>query len=292
MLIILTLVLILALVFYAANSLCITRGHSFIGRNTLKKMSKWQRRRLDIWKTAFAKSLLSRISRMVYLDESAALRLNRRLSKAGLSITPREYTAQKYLIIFSGVCLIGICALFHFYFGVLLAFPLTAYALLKQHSSLGERVKKQEQLIAREIPRFIRTLSRRLQSDRDLLNAIASYRRVAGAELGEELDILIAEMKAGNTQSALLHFESRLGTSEAFRLCGALRDMSLGIDQTAALEFMADDMARQAREGIRKELSLRPAKMRGTFMPAVAVCVAIVMYVLVVYVINNFQNLY
>ena len=68
--------------------------------------------------------------------------------------------------------------------------------------------------------------------------------------------------------------------------------MGLGIDQTAALEFMADDMARQVREGIRKELSLRPAKMRGTFMPAVAVCVAIVMYVLVVYVINNFQNLY
>ncbi|NCC69147.1 MAG: hypothetical protein EOM14_13330, partial [Clostridia bacterium] len=225
--------------------------------------------------------MLSHISSLVYLDESTALRLSRRLSKAGLSITPREYTAQKYLLIIAGVCLTTVCALFHFYFGVLLAFLLTTYALLKQHSSLGERVKKQEQLIAREMPRFIRTLSRTLQSNRDLLNAIASYRRVAGTGMGGELDILIAEMKAGSTQSALIHFESRLGTSEAFRLCGALRDMSLGIDQTAALEFMADDMARQAREGIRKELSLRPAKMRGTFMPAVAVCVAIVMYVLV-----------
>lgn len=291
MLIILILILIHALVFYAAKTLCIARGHSLIGRRTLKKMSKWQRRRLDIWEIALIKRLLSGVSRLVYLDENTELRLSRKLAKAGISITPQVYTARKHLIFSTGIFLTAVCALPQFYFGVLLAFLLTAYALLKQHNALNEKVKKQEQLIAQEMPRFVRTLSHSLKSDRDLLNAIVSYRKVAGAALGGELDILIAGMKSGNTQSALLQFESRLGTSEAFRLCSALHDMSMGIDQTATLAFMADEMARQSKENIRKELSLRPAKMRRTFLPAVAVCIAIVMYVLVVYVINNFNNI-
>lgn len=67
--------------------------------------------------------------------------------------------------------------------------------------------------------------------------------------------------------------------------------MSLGIDQTATLSYMADDMARQARENIRKELSLRPGKMRRTYYPAIGVCIAMILYVLVVYVINNLNSI-
>jgi len=98
-------------------------------------------------------------------------------------------------------------------------------------------------------------------------------------------------MKSGDFQSALIHFENRLGSPEAFRLCAALRDMSLGIDQTATLSYMADDMARQAKENIRKELSLRPGKMRRTYYPAIGVCIAMILYVLVVYVINNLNSI-
>jgi hypothetical protein len=68
--------------------------------------------------------------------------------------------------------------------------------------------------------------------------------------------------------------------------------MSRGIDQTATLSYLADDMARQAKENIRKELSLRPGKMRRTYYPAIGVCIAMILYVLVVYVINNLNNLY
>jgi hypothetical protein len=54
---------------------------------------------------------------------------------------------------------------------------------------------------------------------------------------------------------------------------------------------MADDMAQQARENIKRELSLRPGKMRRTYYPAIGVCVAMILYVLVVYVIYNLNNI-
>jgi len=268
------------------------RGHSYAGHRTLSKMSRWQHKSVNVWEIPPLKQMLSLIACVVYLDETTASELSKTLSKAGLKITPQQYTARKYLIAAFGICLTVLCFFLRFYFGIVIALLITVYALMKQRDTLNAKAGKMELAVSQEMPRFVRTICRSLQSDRDLYNVITAYRKVAGAELGGDLDILLAEMKSGNVQSALIHFENLLGTPEAFRLCGALRDMSMGVDQTATLNYMADDMTRQAKENIRKELSLRPGKMRRTYYPAIAVCIAMIMYVLVVYVINNFNSLF
>lgn len=293
MTIFLALILIALLVFFGLKTLCETsQGRSFAGRRTLAKMSRWQRKRADAWARPPLKQMVSLTERLVYLDEAAASKLSKTLFRAGLEINPREYTARKYLIAAFGISLMTLSIVLQFYFGIVLALLITAYAMMRQRDLLSAQAQKQAYAIAQELPRFVRTICRSLQSDRDLYNVFVSYRKVAGRELGGELDILMAEMRSGNVQTALAHFEGRLGTPEAFRLCAALREMSLGIDQTAALNYMAGDMARQAMENIRKELSLRPGKMRRTYYPSVAVCIAMIMYVLVVYVVNNFNNLF
>jgi Flp pilus assembly protein TadB len=269
-----------------------TKSYSNIGHRTLSKLTKWQRRKFDAWKVTPLKQLLSVTAHLIYLDETVASKLGRNLQKAGVTATPREYTARKYIIVASGICLALFLFFLKFYLGIVIAALVTAFALMKQRDILSAKIRKKELTISQEMPRFARTISRSLQSDRDLFNVMSAYRKVAGPELGSELDILLAEMHSGNTQSALIHFENRLGTSEAFQLCSALRDMSLGVDQTATLNYIADDMAQHAKENIKKELSLRPGKMRRTYYPAIAVCIAIILYVLVVYVINNLNNLF
>lgn len=291
--IVLTLFFIALLLFLGLKTLCSVRiGNSYAGHRALTNMSRWWRKRIDIWSLPPLKQLLSVTVHLVKLDEVAASELAKMLSKAGLQITPREYTARKHLIAAFGVSLTVLWSFLRFYIGIVLALLIMAYALMKQRDVLSARARKKERMISQELPRFVRTISRSLQRDRDLYNVLAAYRKVSGSALGGELDILMAEMKSGNIQTALVHFENRIGTSEAFRLCAALRDMSMGVDQTATLNYMADDMARQAKEDIRKELSLRPGKMRRTYYPAIAVCIAMIMYVLVVYVINNFNNLF
>jgi Flp pilus assembly protein TadB len=286
------LLLIALLLFFGLKTVCAaSQGHSSAGHRTLSKMSKWQRKRADAWAVFPLKLLLTGTARLVYLDEVTATRLRKTLSRAELTLTPQEYMARKVLIVVFGLGLIALCFYFRFYFGIVVALLLTVYTLMKQRDILSTRVKKKELIISREMPRFVRTICRSLQSNRDLESVIGAYRKVAGPELGGELDILLAEMKSGNTQSALIHLENRIGTPEAFRLCAALRDMSMGVDQTATLSYMADDMARQAKENVKKELSLRPGKMRRTYYPAIAICVAMIMYVLVVYVINNLNSI-
>jgi Flp pilus assembly protein TadB len=291
----LTLFLIAALLFAAFKTIYTaraTKSHSYIGRGTLIKLSGGVRRRSDIWAAMPFRLLLAAIARLVYTDEAAWSKLSKDLSKAGLAVTPREYLARKYLIIMGCACLAALCVLLKIYLGIVFAVLLLVYGLMKHRDALDTRIRKKDAAIAREMPRFVKTICRGLQSDRDLHNVVGAYRKVAGIELGGELDILLAELETGNTQSALIHFENRLGTPEAFRLCAALRDMSTGVDQTATLGYMADDMARQAKENIRKELSLRPGKMRRTYYPAIGVCIAMILYVLVVYVVQNLNHLF
>jgi tight adherence protein C len=287
-----TLFLIATLVFFGLKTVCTAaNGHSFIGRRTLSKMSKWQKKPFDPWTAFPLKQLLAIASRLAYVDETAGVKLEKDLEKAGLPITSQEYTARKYLIIAAGISLTAVCFIFRFYFGVFIIPLATMFALMKQRDALNAKVRKKELAISQEMPRFVRTLCRSLQSDRDLVSVVSTYRKVAGLELGGELDILLAEMQSGNVQSALVHFENRIGSPEAFRLCAALRDMSLGVNQTATLSYMADDMARSAKEKIKRELSLRPGKMRRTYYPAIAVCIAMILYVLVVYVVHNLNSI-
>ncbi len=295
MMTILTLLLIAALLFVAFKTIYTartTKSYSYVGRRKLTAVSGRERRRGGIWMMTPIRQLLAAISRLVYTGEAAHSKLGKDLSRAGLTIAPREYMARKYLIILGCVCLAALCFFLRFYPGILIAALLLAFGLMKHRDALNARIKKKDATIAQEMPRFVKTICRSLQSDRDLYNVISAYRKVAGPELGAELEILLAEMDSGNTQGALIHFENRLGSPEAFRLCAALRDMDTGIDQTATLAYIADDMARQAKEDIRKELSLRPGKMRRTYYPAIGVCIAMILYVLVVYVANNLNNLF
>ena len=292
MLIALTLILIALFIFFGLKTVCATsQGCSSAGHRTLSRISKGQKKPFDPWAVFPLKQILALTARLVFLDEAAASKLGKDLEKAGLSISPQAYTARKYLTVFAGVGLTAVSVALQFYFGVLIFLPVTVFFLMKQRDALNAKVKKKELAISQQMPRFVRTICRSLQTDRDLYNVIGAYRKAAGPELGGELDILLAEMQSGNVQIALAHFENRLGTAEAFRLCAALRDMSMGVDQTATLSYIADDMARQARENTKRELSLRPGKMRRTYYPAIAVCIAMILYVLVVYVINNLNSI-
>jgi len=292
MLVSITLFLIAVLLFFGLKTVCAaSQGCSLAGHRSLSRISKGQKKPFDPWTVFPLKQILDLTARLVFLDEAAASRLGKDLEKAGLPITPHAYTARKYLTVFAGVGLTAVSVALRFYFGVLIILPATVFFLMKQRDTLNVKVRKKELAISQEMPRFVRTICRSLQTDRDLYNVIGAYRKAAGSELGGELDILLAEMQSGNVQTALSHFENRLGTAETFRLCAALRDMSLGVDQSATLSFIADDMARQAKENTKRELSLRPGKMRRTYYPAIAVCIAMILYVLVVYVINNLNSI-
>lgn len=264
---------------------------SFEGSAELRRYEKWREERKNFWASSFMRRLTGFACRFVFLDSNAEEQLARQLNRAGLSITPKEFTARRYVILFLGVVGAGVCGLMKFWLGIVLCVLLTGFGLMKQRDALQAKLKEKDEAIALEMPRFVRTICRNLRGNRDIYKALLSYRKVSGPVLGTELDILLAHMRSGNIGSSLQQFQTRLGSEEVYRLCSTLLEIDRGIDQTATLDYLADDMARQAKLRVQKQLSTRPAKMRRTYYPAVGVCVAMILYVLVVFVVDQLSTM-
>jgi pilus assembly protein TadC len=264
---------------------------SFEGSRELHRYGKWREEKKDFWASSFMRSLTGFACRFVFLDSNANEQLARQLSRAGLSITPNEFTARRYVILFFGAVGVGVCGLMKFWLGIILCALLAGFGLMKQRDALQAKLKEKDEAIALEMPRFVRTICRNLRGNRDIYAALLSYRKVSGQVLGAELDILLAHTRSGNIQSSLQQFQARIGSEEVYRLCSTLLEIDRGIDQSATLDYLADDMARQAKLKVQKQLSTRPAKMRRTYYPAVGVCVAMILYVLVVFVVDQLSTL-
>ncbi len=265
---------------------------SFYGHKTLSQLKKWQQKDRDVWDYPVMQKLVAFVSQYVFMDKASAETLSKKLSRAGLDVTPQRFMARKYIVAALSVSVILLCALLEFWLGILLVALFAVLLLMKQSESLSSKLKKKDEAIALEMPRFVRTICRNLRSNRDIYAVLQSYRKVAGPVLGKELDILLTHMRAGGVSTALQQFQTRLGTEEAFRLCSTLQEIDRGIDQTATLDYLADDMARQAKLKVQKMLSARPAKMRRTYLPAVGICVVMILYVLIVFMQNQLNNLF
>ena len=261
-------------------------------KKNLQQIGKWSMEKQEFWDNSLFKKATRFLTRFVYLDDTARDSLKRQLHRAGMDLTPEQFTARKYVVIAGAGVAALLCVLCQFWFGIIFCVLICVYGIMRQRESLTSRIKARDEAIAMEMPRFVRTICRTLHNNRDIYSALASYKKVAGPILSEELDILLAHMRTGGVAIALQQFQKRLGTDSAFRLCSTLQEIDRGIDQTGTLEYLADDMARQAKLNIQKALSTRPGKMRATYLPAVGVCVAMIIYVLIVFVMNQLNNLY
>ena len=94
-----------------------------------------------------------------------------------------------------------------------------------------------------------------------MFHIIQAYRRIAGEELGKELDIVITEMRTGNRNEAIANFENRIDSPLVSELCRGLVGVDRGDDMRAyliAVEMHAKDLK---VSNLKKEASRRPEKL-------------------------------
>ena len=94
-------------------------------------------------------------------------------------------------------------------------------------------------------------------------------------DFGAELDQTIADMKTGNYENALIHFETRIGSpmlSDVIRgLIGVLR----GDDQRMYFKMICFDMRQIEQNNLKKEAAKRPKKIQRYSM-MMLICIMII----------------
>lgn len=237
---------------------------------------------LDVYLTKIA----GFIAPYLKLDRLKRNKLQRALEIAGMKLTPEVYTARAWV----SAGAVGICALLMIPLMPLMAPILIGLAVALWFSSyykVFDFVKKRRKLIENEIPRFALTIGQNLENDRDVLKILTSYRRVASKDFGAELDQTIADMKTGNYEQALIHFETRIGSpllSDVIRgLIGVLR----GDDQRMYFKMISFDMRQIEQNNLKKEAAKRPKKIQRYSMMMLICILIIYLVVLCVEVLNS-----
>lgn len=225
---------------------------------------------LDVYITRIA-GLLAPYLR---LDKLKRNKLRSTLKIAGLELTPEIYTARAWVTA-GAVGLSSIPMLFLMPLMVPILIGLAMALWFSTYYAAFDFVKKRRKLIEAEIPRFALTIGQNLENDRDVLKILTSYRRVASRDFGAELDQTIADMRTGNYENALIHFETRIGSpmlSDVIRgLVGVLR----GDDQRMYFKMICFDMRQIEQNNLKKEAAKRPKKIQRYSM-MMLICIMII----------------
>lgn len=229
---------------------------------------------LDVYITRIATFL----EKFVKLDKLKRSKLQATLAIAGIQVTPEVYTLKAYIT----AGLVALCAVPVFFIQPLFAMVVIGLAVtlwFSTYYAAFDFVKKRKKIIEAEIPRFALTIAQNLENDRDVLKILTSYRRVAGKDFGQELDQTIADMRTGNYENALIHFEGRVGSSLLSDVVRGLIGTMRGDDQRMYFKMICFDMRQIEQNNLKKEAAKRPKKIQKYSM-MMLICV-ILIYIVV-----------
>lgn len=236
----------------------------------------------DVYLTKVA----DKLAPFLRLDPIKRNRLALTLSIAEIPLTPEAYTMKAFL----SALLTGLLGIPFFLFMPLMGFLLFGLAVMMWFSTYMKAfdiVKKRKKLIEAELPRFAVSIQQGLATDRDVLKLLTSYRRIAGPHLGQELDTTIADMKTGNYENALLHFQNRIGSTMLSDIVRGLIGTLRGDDQQMYFKMLVFDMRQIEQNNLKKEAQKRPKQMQKYSMMMLFCILLIYVVVLSVEVVGS-----
>ncbi|MDY4097070.1 MAG: hypothetical protein SOY47_10155 [Lachnospiraceae bacterium] len=247
-----------------------------------KQTGTGEEKLFDVYLTRIAEKL----SFLLRLDPIKRAKLELTLNIAGIPLSPESYTMKAFLT----AAATALCGLPFFFFMPLmgiLVFGLAIVMWFATYYKAPDLVKKRKKLIEAELPRFAVSIQQSLSSDRDVLKLLTSYRRIAGPYLGQELDTTIADMKTGNYENALLHFQNRIGSTMLSDIVRGLIGTLRGDDQQMYFKMLVFDIRQIEQNNLKKEAAKRPKQMQKYSMMMLFCILLIYVVVLSVEVIGS-----
>lgn len=252
-----------------------------------KQTGSGSKKLLEVYLTRMAE----RLSPLVRLDPVKRGKLSTTLEIAGIILTPEAYTARAFLTALA----VAAMSMFLFPIVPLLGFLILGLSVLTWffvYCSAFDYVKKRKKVIEAELPRLAVSIQQSLASDRDVLKILVSYRRIAGIELGKELDTTIADMRTANYENALLHLENRIGSTMLSDIVRGLIGTLRGDDQQMYFRMLAFDMRQLEQNNLKKEAAKRPKQMQKYSMMMLFCILLIYVVVLSVEVISSLGSFF
>lgn len=230
---------------------------------------------LDIW----LKDLAIWISAHIRLNEYRRAQLVTDLRSAGINLSPEMYVANALVksLLIGGVA-VPVAFLMPILSPVVIA--LAVLEFYRSSKGVADKIKVRRKKIEYELPRFVSHIDKTLKHNRDVLYILDGYKKNAGKEMEDELEITVADMRSGNYEAALTRLESRVGSSMLSDTTRGLIGVLRGDDTDAYWTNLAMKFSDYQQQILKSEAARVPAKVKRLSM-CLLICFML-MYVVVI----------
>jgi len=222
-----------------------------------------------------------KLSKYIPMDEYKKSRMKNTLNAAGMNLTPEEFISSA--ILKSGIIALLIIP-------CLIILPLIAPILMfisiiiyfKEIRKADEILKIKKEKIEVELPRFVATITQELKASRDVLSIIENYKKNAGEEFADELDILTADMRSSSYEAALTRFEARINSPMLSDITRGLIGVLRGDDGSMYFQMLSHDMKQLELQRLKAQAMKIPPKIR-VFSFVMLMCFLMTYMTIIVY---------
>lgn len=201
------------------------------------------------------------LAKYIPMDEYKKHRMKNTLHAAGMNQTPEEFVA--FALLKSGLVALGVIP-------CLLVLPLLAPVLLflaimiyfKEIKKADEKLLAKREKIESELPRFVATIAQELKASRDVLGILENFKKNAGEEFTNELDVLTADMRSSSYEASLTRFEARINSPMLSDITRGLISVLRGDDGAMYFQMLSHDMKQLELQRLKAQAMKIPPKIR------------------------------
>lgn len=222
-----------------------------------------------------------KLAKYIPMDEYKKSRMKNTLNAAGMNLTPEEFIASA--ILKSGIIALLIipCLMILPLIAPILVF-LSIIVYFKEIRKADEILKIKKEKIEVELPRFVATITQELKASRDVLSIIENYKKNAGEEFADELDILTADMRSSSYEAALTRFEARINSPMLSDITRGLIGVLRGDDGSMYFQMLSHDMKQLELQRLKAQAMKIPPKIR-VFSFVMLMCFLMTYMAIIVY---------
>ena len=213
----------------------------------------------------YLKDFSAFLSKKLKLNEYKRAQLEADLKTAGMEITPEIYVADAITKALA-VAVFAIPVFFLFQILSLVVLLIAVIVYFKEYQAVSVKIKSRRQKIEYELPRFVSSIEKTMQHNRNVVYILESYKDTAGEELKAELEITIADMRSGNAEVALTRLENRIGSTMMSDITRGLAALDRGDNNVVYWGQLVIKFADYQRQNLKQQANAVPRKVRRLSM--------------------------
>ena len=220
----------------------------------------------------------AKLAKFIKLDNEKRERMIKQFDIIEYRVTPEEYYAGAVIRCLIPVLLGLLVLLISTYLGVICILAGVVFLFLSINN-VKRTLERRKKAVEEELPKFVSVIEQTIKYNRDVVSIIENYIKDDDTPLCKELTIVLADLKSGDYERALIRFIDRIDSIYVADTMRGLVAVLRGDNMQAYFEKLNEKMRQEEIVRIEKLALAKPRKTK--YLTGVLLGCMLLMYIIV-----------